>query len=206
MGMLISLGIILAAFEWSSASSQQRSFELTEGFNLEEEFTQITREKELKPPPPPRPQVAEILNILDDDDLIENEFIIEDVEAEQKTVIDIEPFVDDVDVADDIPFIIVEEMPVFQGEGLEGFRNWVMKNLRYPEIAAENGISGKVYIQFVVNSKGQVEDVKVIRGVDPSLEKESIRVVMSSPKWVPGRQRGKAVRVQFNMPINFVLQ
>ena len=60
-----------------------------------------------------------------------------------------------------------------------------MKNLRYPEIATENGISGKVYVQFVVNSKGQVEDVKVIRGVDPSLDKESIRVVMASPKWVP---------------------
>ncbi|KPL11109.1 MAG: energy transducer TonB, partial [Bacteroides sp. SM23_62] len=78
--------------------------------------------------------------------------------------------------------------------------------LRYPEIAAENGISGKVYVQFAVNSKGEVVDAVVVRGVDPALDKEAVRVVTSSPKWSPGRQRGKAVKVQFTFPINFVLQ
>ena len=97
-------------------------------------------------------------------------------------------------------------MPMFRGEGLKGFHSWVAKNLKYPEIAAENGISGKVYIQFVVNRQGKVEDAVIIRGADPSLDNEAIRVVMSSPKWSPGKQRGKSVKVQFTIPINFVLQ
>ncbi|MFC2115741.1 energy transducer TonB, partial [Bacteroidota bacterium] len=110
------------------------------------------------------------------------------------------------EVAEELIFFIVEDMPSFQGKGQEGFRSWIAKNLRYPEIAAENGISGKVYVQFAVNSKGQVVDAVVVRGVDPALDKEAVRVVMSSPKWAPGKQRGKAVKVQFTFPINFVLQ
>ncbi|MCK4751640.1 MAG: TonB family protein, partial [Bacteroidales bacterium] len=99
-----------------------------------------------------------------------------------------------------------EDMPSFQGKGQEGFRSWIANNLRYPDIAAENGISGKVYVQFAVNSKGVVVDAVVVRGVDPALDKEASRVVMSSPKWAPGKQRGKSVKVQFTFPINFVLQ
>ena len=91
-------------------------------------------------------------------------------------------------------------------EGQEGFREWIAQNLRYPEIAAENGISGKVYVQFAVNSKGEVVDAVVVRGVDPALDREAIRVVSSSPKWMPGKQRGKPVKVQVTLPINFVLQ
>jgi len=103
-------------------------------------------------------------------------------------------------------FFIVEEMPSFQGEGQEGFRKWIAQNLRYPEIAAENGISGKVYVQFAVNSRGKVEDAVVVRSVDPALDKEAVRIVMSSPEWEPGKQRGRPVKVQFTFPINFILQ
>ena len=102
-------------------------------------------------------------------------------------------------------FFIVEEMPSFKGGGEDAFREWIAQNLRYPEIAADNGISGRVYVQFAINSKGEVCDAIVVRGVDPALDKEALRVVMSSPKWEPGRQRGRPVKVQFTFPINFIL-
>jgi periplasmic protein TonB len=103
-------------------------------------------------------------------------------------------------------FIIVEEPASFQGGDLNSFRDWVQKNLEYPPVAAENGISGKVYVQFAVNSKGEVVDVKVLRGVDPSLDKESIRVITTSPKWNPAKQGGRNVKQQFVIPLSFVLQ
>jgi len=205
IGLIVTLGIILAAFEWIGTPNQYKSLGLIDGIDLDEEFAQITREKEIKPPPPPPPKVAEVLNIIEDNDIIENEFFIEDVEAEQDMVIEFEPYIDD-EVVDDIPFIIVEDMPSFQGGGLEKFRDWVFDNLRYPEIAAENGISGKVYIRFVVNAMGQLEEAVVIRGVDQSIDQESLRVVKSSPIWEPGKNRGQAVRVLFTLPIDFVLQ
>ena len=104
-------------------------------------------------------------------------------------------------------FYIVEDMPTFNGgDPATEFRKYIGQNLRYPEIAAENGISGRVIVQFAVNKVGTVVDAKVVRSVDPALDKEAIRVVMSSPKWTPGKQRGKSVKVLFTFPINFVLQ
>ena len=98
-------------------------------------------------------------------------------------------------------------MPTFNGgEPAIEFRKYIAQNLRYPDIAAENGISGRVIVQFAVNSKGRIVDAVVVAGVDPALDKESIRVVMTSPPWTPGKQRGKAVKVLFTFPINFVLQ
>jgi len=97
-------------------------------------------------------------------------------------------------------------MPSFQGGDINNFRVWVQQNLKYPDVAAENGIQGRVIINFVVEPSGKVTNVKVVRGVDPSIDKEAIRVVSSSPIWKPGSQRGKPVRVQFTIPIIFVLQ
>jgi TonB family protein len=103
-------------------------------------------------------------------------------------------------------FFEVEEMPGFQGKGQDGFRNYIAENLRYPQIAAESGIQGRAFVQFVVKADGSVADAKIVRGVDPALDREALRVVMASPKWEPGRQRGQAVDVAFTFPINFVLQ
>lgn len=102
-------------------------------------------------------------------------------------------------------FYIVEEMPDFQGKGIEGFRDWITKNLRYPEIAANNGISGRVYVMFVIEPDGSISLANVARGVHPSLDAEAIRVLKSSPKWTPGKQRGKNVRVAYTIPIEFEL-
>ena len=102
-------------------------------------------------------------------------------------------------------FFIVEEMPDFRNGGPDAFRDYISRNLRYPETAKENNISGRVFVQFVVKADGSVDDVKIVRGADPDLDEEALRVVRSSPGWTPGRQRGQAVSVAFTFPINFVL-
>lgn len=206
IGLIITLGLILVAFEWSSSIDHMRSFEITEGYNLEEDIMQVTREKEIKPPPPPVPPSNDVLNVTEDDKPIKNEFIGIEVEPVPWQEIEIDPYEEAPETTEELPFLIVEKMPKFKGEGIEGFHNWIMKNLKYPEIAAENGISGKVYIQFVVNTKGEVEDAVIMRGVDPALNDEALRAVNSSPKWTPGEQRGKPVKVQFTIPIKFILQ
>lgn len=103
-------------------------------------------------------------------------------------------------------FVVVENMPKFEGGDLNKFREYISKQLRYPEIAKDNGIQGRVILSFVVEPNGTVSNVKILRGVDPSLDQEAVRVVESSPLWTPGTQRGEAVRVQFNIPIIFALQ
>lgn len=103
-------------------------------------------------------------------------------------------------------FVVVEEMPLFEGQKSEKFRGYIAKNLIYPKIAQENGIQGRVFISFIVEVDGTVSNVKVVRGVDPSLDNEAIRVVESSPRWTPGKQRGQAVRTSFTFPIIFTLQ
>ena len=114
---------------------------------------------------------------------------------------------DSEDIDEEEVFYIVEDMPTFNGgDPATEFRKYIAQNLRYPEIAAENGISGRVIVQFAVNKVGQVVDAVVVRSIDPALDKEALRVVMASPKWTPGKQRGKPVKVLFTFPINFVLQ
>ena len=100
-------------------------------------------------------------------------------------------------------FQVVEDMPQFPGGSVQ---KWISKNVKYPMIAQENNIQGKVFVQFVIEKDGSVSDVKVARSVDPSLDKEAIRVVKAMPKWKPGKQRGKPVRVSYTVPINFQLQ
>ena len=107
--------------------------------------------------------------------------------------------------ADEEVFFIVEDMPTFQGKPVDNFRNYIADNIVYPEEAAKNGIEGKVFVQFKVNSSGKVADARIVRGVDPLLDAEALRVIKSSPDWEPGKQRGKKVCVMFTFPIKFEL-
>jgi len=208
LGLVITLSLILIGFEWTSSGLSENRFDIGEGDVIDEEIIPVTRQKKPEPKSLPKPpKVTEVLNIVEDDVIIENELILDDLESDQDEEVQILDF----DMADEEQeeaeiFYIVEDMPSFKGKGLNGFRNWVMKNLQYPEIAAENGISGTVYVQFVVEPTGMVNKVTIMRSVDPSLDKEAIRVVKTSPKWVAGKQRGKPVRVAFTFPIKFVLQ
>ena len=206
IGLIVVLGLTLFAFEWSSNPNLNSTLGELADMDLEEEIIPITRQQDVKPPPPPPPPaVTEVLMLVEDDVEIEDELIIEDAEADQSMEIEILAFEEEEEVAEEEVFIIVEDMPTFKGEGLEGFRDWVSGNLRYPDIAAENGISGKVYLQFAVNPNGEVVDPVVIRGAHPALDDEALRVLMSSPKWKPGKQRGKPVKVQFNFSLSFIL-
>ena len=209
LGLVIALGVTLLAFEWTTKPSKADSLGQIQSQEVEEEIIPITREQEIKPPPPPPPpKVVEVLNIVDDDVEIEDELEIEDTEADDETVIDVAPVVvaeeeEEEETAE--VFFIVEDMPEFPGGDL-ALRKYIANAVKYPVIAQENGIQGKVYVTFVVGKDGSVNNATIARGVDPSLNKEALRVVNSLPRWKPGKQRGKPVNVSYTVPINFVLQ
>ncbi|WP_394699853.1 energy transducer TonB [uncultured Draconibacterium sp.] len=197
------------AFEWTTKPSKAESLGTIQTAQVEEEIIPITREQEVKPPPPPPPpKVIEVLNIVDDDVEIEDELEIEDTEADDETVIDVAPVIETAEEEEEEEaqvFFIVEDMPEFPGGDL-ALRKYIANAIKYPVIAQENGIQGKVYVTFVVGKTGQVTNASIARGVDPSLDKEALRVVNALPPWKPGKQRGKPVNVSYTVPINFVLQ
>jgi protein TonB len=209
IGLVVALSIILVAFEWTKGEDKKIDEDVVAEIQFEDEMMQITRREEPKPEPKPeQPKVAEVLDIVDDDVMIEDDFDF-DMEATDDTEYDFTSMIgeDEEEIEEEEVFYIVEDMPTFNGgEPATEFRKYIAQNLRYPEIAAENGISGRVIVQFAVDRTGNVVDAVVVRSIDPALDKEAIRVVMSSPKWTPGKQRGKAVKVLFTFPINFVLQ
>ncbi len=209
IGLVVALSIILVAFEWTKGEGKGDGTDIISEVQFEDEMMQITRREEPKPEPKPeQPKVAEVLDIVDDDVEIEDDFDF-DMEATDDTEYDFTSMIgdDDEEIDEEEVFYIVEDMPTFNGgKPATEFRKYIAQNLRYPEIAAENGISGRVIIQFAVNKVGTVVDARIVRSVDPALDKEAVRVVLTSPKWSPGKQRGKAVKVLFTFPINFVLQ
>jgi protein TonB len=205
IGFVLSLGIMLLAFNITQQEKTISQFGELDDMVAEEEIIPITRQQEIKPPPPPEPPKAtEVLNIVEDDVEIEDELEIEDTEADAETAVEIVEFEEEEEVDEAQFFFIVENMPEFPGGNLE-LRKYIAQNVNYPDIARENGIQGRVFVQFVVNTKGKVEKVKVVRGVDPALDREAIRVISNLPSWKPGSQRGKAVKVSFTVPINFQL-
>jgi periplasmic protein TonB len=208
IGLVTVLALLLIAFEWTTREVSTGSLGELSDVIMEEEIIPITRPEEIQPPPPPPPpQITEVLNIVEDDVEIDDELFIDDVEARADTRIEFAQIMMEEEEEEEAEiFFIVEDMPDFQGGGQDAFRRYIAENLRYPTIAAESGIQGRVFVQFVVNKDGVVSDATVVRGVDPVLDREAIRVIMSSPKWTPGRQRGQPVRVAFTFPINFVLQ
>lgn len=208
IGLVFALGAVLVGFEWTSKPDKANSLGSVAAVAVEEEIIPITREMEVKPPPPPPPKVVEVLNIVDDDVKIDDELEIEDSEADDKTLIDVAPVVTAKEEKEEETaevFFIVEDMPEFPG-GEMALRAFIANAIKYPVIAQENGIQGKVYVTFVVGKDGSVSNATIARGVDASLDKEALRVVNTLPKWKPGKQRGKPVNVSYTVPINFVLQ
>ena len=207
IGLVVALGLMFVAFEWAQTDVKASDIFVMQEEVLEEEAIPVTRQEEIKPPPPPPPpRFTEVLNIVDNDVELEEELEIEDMEIDEDTEVD---FIDigsdeDEEIDETEVFMIVETMPSFPG-GDAALNRFLADNIKYPTIAQENGISGRVFINFVVNRDGQIVDAKVVRGVDPALDQEAIRVVKMMPKWNPGQQRGKPVRVSFMLPVNFVL-
>jgi protein TonB len=196
IGLITTLIIVFAAFEWKSYEKVDYDLGQLNLDDLEEEIIPITKQ-EIKPPPPPPPP-PEVIEIVEDEVEIEDELEIEDTESDEDIAIEIE------EESDDEFFMVVENMPEFPGGDL-GLMKYIRKHVKYPPIAKEYNITGKVYVSFIVDKTGSVTNVKIVRGVDKNLDAEALRVVKSLPKYKPGKQRGKAVRVMFTIPINFTL-
>ena len=204
IGLVIALAVVLLAFEWKSYEKTEMALMNMAVDNTEEEMVEITQQE--KPPPPPKPpQQTSIIEIVEDDMDIEDEIEI-DVEADEETEVEeYIPMEDPEEEAEEAQiFTVVEAMPTFPGGDAARIK-YLNANIKYPTIARESGIQGRVFVTFVVETNGQVTDVKILRGIGGGCDEEAVRVIKNMPKWVPGKQRGKSVRVQFNMPILFKL-
>ena len=209
IGLVVSLLITYLAFEWTSKETKVSTLEDTTEIVLEEEIIPITQET---PPPPPAapkiPILSDQIDIVDDEIELEDDMFmnLEDDASLGVEIMDYVEVEEEVVEEEAIPFQLVEEKPSFQGGDANQFSKWVNQRLVYPEIAKENGVQGRVTLQFTVEKDGSVTKVKVLRGVDPSLDKEAVRVVSQSPKWKPGKQRDRAVPVTYTFPVIFQLR
>jgi periplasmic protein TonB len=205
IGLVFALLGVLVAFEWKQYERPEYDLGTLDMDFFEEEDIPITRQEQ--PPPPPPPEPSQELVIVDDDVEIEEEFTI-DVEATVFTEVQefapITMGVAEEEIEEDVIFTVVEDQPQFPG-GESARVKFLSDNLRYPTMAREAGIQGTVFVTFVVERDGSVTDVRVLRGIGGGCDEEAVRVVQNMPRWQPGRQRGQPVRVQFNMPIRFML-
>jgi periplasmic protein TonB len=204
LGLFVSVGLVLFAFEYKSYDDR----------NLKD-FGSLTDEVEElldipitdQPPPPPPPIEQPIIQEVPDEVKIEEKIEVNfDLDVKEDMVIK-EVVIKDVPVvverADEI-FDVVENNPNPPG-GMEGWNKYLRDNLKYPTQARRMGIEGTVYVAFVVNTDGSIQDVQVLRGIGGGCDEEAVRVVSTAPKWEPGKQRGKPVRVRMRLPIRFKL-
>ena len=206
IGLIISLLIAWLAFEHKSYDKRQIDESLlNREVVLDEEMVEITKQEEQKPQPVEQPQQTTQLEIVDDN--VETEDININAEVEQNEVIEeyVAPEVVEEEVVEQEIFQIVEEMPSFPG-GEGKLLEYVATHIKYPQIARETGIQGRVFVGFVVEPDGSISNVKLLRGIGGGCDEEAMRVIKSLPKWKPGKQRGKAVRVSYQIPVLFKLQ
>lgn len=208
IGLVVILAATLVAFEVKSYDSEEETAFQREV--VEEVEEQIIQTDIVEPPPPPPPEVIEVttlINVVDDEQKIENELVVNAEVTEETKNVDIVPVKveEEVEVAEEPIFTVVESEPEFPG-GMEALYKYLAQNIKYPQLARENGITGKVYVQFVVEKDGSIANPRILRDIGGGCGAEAIRVVKAMPKWSPGKQRGKAVRVQFNLPVNFNLK
>ena len=209
VGYVIVLAFMFIAFEWTKRDIKIDTSQAITDLVFEEEIIPITEQPEqaAPPPPPAAPPIAETLTIVEDDADVEETTIATSEETNQAVEIKYVPVaVEEEEPEEQTIFEVVEQMPEFPNGGMAGLMQYLSKNIKYPTIAQENGTQGRVTVQFVVNRDCSIVDAKVLRGVDPYLDKEAIRVISSMPKWKPGMQRGKAVRVKYTVPVMFRLQ
>ncbi|MBR3895702.1 MAG: energy transducer TonB [Bacteroidaceae bacterium] len=208
MGFIFILAIMFVAFEWTRHDVIDTG-EIIEApmLNFEEEIIPITMQEKLVAPVPVEAKaITETIEIVEDDAEIEETMIMSDEDmGEVVEIQNIENVVVEEPEKEEEIFQVVENMPEFPG-GTAELMKYLQKNIKYPAISQENGVQGRVIVQFVVNRDGSIVEPTVIRSVDPYLDKEALRVVSTMPKWKPGEQRGKPVRVKFTLPVQFRLQ
>ena len=208
LGFVLVLAAHFVAFEWTQYEQEFSGDIIDSGdIILEEEIVPITMpEKKTVPPPPQAVSQAEVLNIVEDDaDIEETTIVSNEDQAEFVEITDDVPIVVEEPEEEDQIFQVVEEDATFPG-GTAELMKYLQKNIKYPSICQEQGIQGRVIVQFVVEKDGSITDVQVIKAINPYLDKEAVRVVSTMPKWSPGKQAGKPVRVFFTLPVVFRLQ
>lgn len=209
IGLVVALAVVYGAFEYSSA--EITTAELVENsLVLDDDFIVPTTFDTPPPPPPavPKIELSDIIDIVDDDIEVDDN-LFKTIEDDPSAGIEIYDYydVEEVEVNEDpIPFAIVEQKPKFNGGDANEFSRWVNKRLVYPQICVENGVQGRVTLSFTVMPDGSLSNISVLRGVDKELDKEALRVVSSSPRWEPGRQRDRAVPVTYTFPVVFSLR
>ena len=205
VGYVIVLAFMFVAFEWTKRDVKIDMSQAVTDLVFEEEIEiPITEQPEMATPPPPpeAPAIAETLTIVEDDADVEETVIASTEDTGQAVEIKYVPVeVEEEEPEEQTIFEVVEQMPEFPNGGMAGLMQFLSKNIKYPTIAQENGTQGRVTVQFVVNKDGSIVDAKVLRGVDPYLDKEALRVIGTMPKWKPGMQRGKPVRVKYTVPV-----
>lgn len=203
LGLVISLSLIILAFEYKTYDDNSQ---VDLGGNTDEfEDLMEIPPTEQPPPPPPPVQQPEIIEIPDEEEIEEKIEINLDVEVTEETVIEEVVFeaAPEEEVADEI-FTIVEDQPTPVG-GMQAFYTYVSKNLNYPSQARRMNIEGKVFVQFVVEKDGTITDVQAVKGIGAGCDEEAVRVIKGAPKWNPGKQRGRPVKVRMILPITFKL-
>ncbi|MBE6343323.1 MAG: energy transducer TonB [Bacteroidales bacterium] len=208
IGLVVTLFVVWRVFEYKSYDKQtiddlQRTVEV-----IEEEMVEITKQEQPKvQPPQPKPQVTQI-QVVEDDVEVEDEIDI-NAEVDQDEVIEeyefTPPEIEEEEIVEAEIFKVVEEMPEFPG-GSAKLMEYIQKNIKYPMMARESDIQGRVFVNFVVEPDGSISNVAVLRGIGGGCDEEAVRVVNSMPKWKPGKQRGSAVRCAYTVPIIFKLQ
>ncbi|WP_298473628.1 energy transducer TonB [uncultured Maribacter sp.] len=214
IGLAVVMLVVWRALEWKT---YEKTNEYDVSMNVDEDLDEeVPMTEQIKtPPPPPPPAAPEIIEVVEDEEEVE-ETVIESTETSQEEEVievedvEVEEVFDDVDV----PFAVIENVPVFPGCEKESnkracfnkmMQKHISKNFRYPEIAQEMGVQGRVSVMFVIQKDGSIGGVRM-RGPDKNLEKEAARIIGKLPKMTPGKQRGRAVRVPFSIPITFKLQ
>jgi|TARA_B100001142_G_scaffold329334_1_gene392264 protein TonB len=213
------IGLTFVTFiTWQAIESKtyEKTFDY-EALNVEDDDDEdipITEQIKTPPPPPPPPPAPEVIEVVEDEEEVE-ETVIESTETDQEMIIEeieVEEEFEDIDV----PFAVIEDVPIFPGcESVaksqrracfqEQMNKHIRKNFRYPDIAQEMGIQGRVYVNFIIAKDGSITNIRM-RGPDKNLENEAARIIGRLPKMTPGKQRGRAVRVPFSIPITFRLQ
>ena len=214
IGLAVVLFISWQAIEWKT---YKRTYDY-EALNVDDDDDEeipITEQIKVPPPPPPPPPPApEIIEIVEDEEEVE-ETVIESTETNEEEIIEIVE-VEEEELDIDVPFAVIEDVPIFPGcERVkksdrrdcfqEKMNKHIRKNFRYPEIAQEMGIQGRVYVNFIIAKDGKITNIRM-RGPDKNLENEAQRIISRLPSMIPGKQRGRPVRVPFSIPITFRLQ
>lgn len=203
IGLAVSLVLVIAAFAYTPKEHRIEKVDNNYG-PVEEQITEITRQDQKPPEMPKKVEVkviADLLQVVTNDTKITTDVDFTEFDDDAEIVQTVQ-VVDEV-IEDDQPFVRAEQMPSFQGGDIMTFRKWVQDNVKFPQIALENGIQGTVNLSFVIERDGSLTNIKVVRSPDRSLSEEAVRVLSKSPKWQPGKQRNKPVRVSFNLPVVF---